>query len=160
MARILGRFTRRGARNVRGIWRVSYDYRTGGKKGETRVEKHLIELHQFGSRVWGRNITGAKHWYRIFGRLEREIHLTGFWENILADNIYHGTFQFLVDWEGNKMQGAWLGFNKRNEIQHGSWHWERISRATDSSSKKRATNSEAVETPAVPIQRSSKPKGS
>lgn len=124
---------------VRGVWKAQYTYHSEEvPKGRVEVERHLIELRQSGRRVFGRNLTDGRrrYWYRIKGDLKQEMYLTGTWEweNGQAGGVYHGAFQLYVTPDGKRMEGKWIGFDRRNRIQDGPWIWEFI---TDSLDKKK-----------------------
>jgi len=127
LGRILGAFVPRPARNVQGIWEARYTY--SGEKGRLKEELQLIELRQIGKYVRGRNLTGRMHWYKMRGKLELESYLTGVWENVREGDIHHGAFQFVVAPDGESMEGLWLGFDRKHEIQHGPWRWSLRSRS-------------------------------
>ena len=70
----------------------------------------------------GRNITGKAHWYRIKGKVEIQMYIpTGFWEHIGEGDIRHGAFQFAINSTGDRMEGKWIGFDKRSKINDGPW---------------------------------------
>jgi len=133
IARLLNVVLPKPRRNVRGLWRARYTYL--GEDGQEKHEEQVIELRQLGKHVWGRNHTARQHWYKMRGRLELEMYLTGVWENTPEGDIFHGAFQFAVCPEGNRMQGKWIGFDSHNNIQSGPWYWELLSKSTDAQSK-------------------------
>jgi hypothetical protein len=134
LARILSGVVPRSARNVKGIWEARYTYESNG---QTKEERQLVELRQLGKHVRGKNLTAHRHWYKMRGKLELEIYLTGVWETITEGDIYHGAFQFVVRPEGNAMEGKWIGFNNKQEINHGPWQWSLLSRSVDRTTKLR-----------------------
>jgi hypothetical protein len=123
---------------VQGIWRANYTYRLSN--GETKGEEQFIELRQFSRYVWGHNLTGSSHWYRIHGKLDRETYLTGEWETKLYRNIYHGAFQFILAPAGDSMKGKWIGFNSHGYINHGPWEWRLVTQKIDRKTTRAVVN--------------------
>jgi hypothetical protein len=109
------------------VWNASYTYVSSGSGAEREKTEHqVIELRQLGRYVWGRNVTGSQHWYRLRGSLDQETYFTGLWESVSRGNIYHGVFQLVLDATGTSMGGKWLGFSNRREINHGEWGWKLV----------------------------------
>lgn len=123
---LLGGITPPIPRDPRGIWRSTYRYKS---RGHAHVETQIMELRRIGNYVVGRNVAGRFYKHKLRGRV-RDSYLTGTWENILEGVRYHGAFQFFLLPDGSKMEGSWVGYNRRNEIQHGWWHWQQLSKET------------------------------
>ena len=119
-------------RGLRGVWKSTYNYKQNKKQFK---ENQIIELRQFGKYVIGRNISGKKHFYKMIGKLEKDIYYTGIWENISNNDIYHGAFQFIYILKGNKIKGKWLGFNSKNQINHGDWSMKFIAKKVTKTEK-------------------------
>ena len=129
LASILRGIPPRNPRSVQGIWHANYSYRLSNH--ETREEEQFIELRQFRHYVWGSNLTGSKHHYRIHGKLDRGIYLTGLWDASLDRNMYHGAFQLILAPTGETMKGQWVGFSSHGHVNHGPWEWRFVTRRTD-----------------------------
>lgn len=134
LARFIGGVIPKKKRGVKGLWRATYSWK--GDDGDRR-EDQIIELRQFGSYVIGRNLTGKAHWYKLRGKVELQTYFTGTWDNVSDGDIYHGAFQVVVSPHGDAMRGKWVGFNKRQEINHGPWQWSLLARDVDKNSKNR-----------------------
>ncbi|MBN1184207.1 MAG: hypothetical protein JXB49_18100 [Bacteroidales bacterium] len=111
-------------RKLKGIWKSKYKYLAGSN---SKIEQHLIKIVQFGDYIFGENLTAKKHWYKIMGKLENGIYLTGKWRNSKENDIHHGAFQFSVKPNGNEMNGMWIGFDDKSIAQSGNWKWIKVS---------------------------------
>ena len=80
LARILGIWTKKPPRGVKGIWSSEYTY---GNSRPKKTERHLVEFRQFGNYVVGRVIAGQSHTHTFKGRIQHEIFFTGMWETCL-----------------------------------------------------------------------------
>ena len=143
LVKLFGGFIPRGPRGVRGLWRSIYTYE---EDGEQKTENQLVELKQFGKNVVGRNITGKAHWYKIKGKVEMQMYFTGFWEHIGEGDIRHGAFQFAINSTGDRMEGKWIGFDKRHKINDGPWTWKLLSRKLDRETKLKFLQEESSST--------------
>jgi hypothetical protein len=134
MAKTLGLWIHRPPRGIKGIWDSSYIYRS---KGSKKTERQLIELRQFGNYVVGRVLSGQSHSHTFKGRIRHEIFFTGTWDTDVKGEIYHGAFQFVLDVQGKKMSGKWIGFDSQHRVDSGDWEWNLISDRIDSATKQR-----------------------
>lgn len=115
LVKILGGFFPRRKRDVKGLWYSTYNF----DSSKSRVQKDIIEIKRFGKHIIGNQLTNDKQVLK--GKLQYEIYFTGTWENISRGDIYHGSFQFVLDPDGKSMKGRWLGFKKNQEVQSGEW---------------------------------------
>jgi hypothetical protein len=137
LARSLSRWAPRQPRDLTGVWEAEYTYISNSRQ---LVEKQLVELRQVGGFVYGHTLRGQSHGHISRGRFQNELYFTGTWENTRPGSIYHGCFQFLLDPEGNKMEGKWLGFSDTyKEVNHGNWSWKLTSKRLEDA-KSLATN--------------------
>ncbi len=113
-------------RRITGIWYSVYWY--WGINDEINKSTHLLKFKNLGSWVSAQTISGPHNRYQMRGRLKYESHITGTWDNIVGDNVYHGAFQTIIEPEGDIMSGRWLGFNKRHVIGGGPWIMVRITK--------------------------------
>jgi hypothetical protein len=135
LARLLGGVGPHRSPSVRGLWRSAYDYQN--PNGRQHVEQ-IVQLRQFGPYVMGKALATSKgmHKHRIRGRLGDRI-LTGTWENVAQGTYHHGAMQLLVRPDGNVMTGQWIGFDRRNRIQHGEFSWVLLTRSLDKESSQK-----------------------
>jgi hypothetical protein len=115
--KLVGGMAPRRRCGVKGLWKATH---SGEQSGSTTSETNLIELRQIGKHVIGKNLTGDDR-YRLEGKLNTQIHLTGIWESVVDDNIYNGAFQLMISPKGDTMEGRWVGFSKKGYINHGTW---------------------------------------
>jgi hypothetical protein len=86
--------------------------------------------------------------------MKGDFYVTGTWENIVEGMQYHGAFQLFLHPDGQKMEGVWVGFDSRNHIQHGWWHWEVLSRQIGKKARARVqelSTQEEVESNSLPL---------
>lgn len=124
LVRVLGHRVPRRQRSLAGLWRSRYCY--PNRDGELVYQQHLIELRQVGRYITGRTIVGDKHRYLVKGRFSQEKYFTGTWDNILDNDIYHGAFQCVLEPEGKRMVGRWVGFNGDDDVMGGPWEWKLV----------------------------------
>ncbi|HEX2092804.1 MAG TPA: toll/interleukin-1 receptor domain-containing protein [Longimicrobiaceae bacterium] len=107
--------------NVAGEW-----YGVWGKHDEplSRREEFSIRLV-----CESETITGSFSWgdaeYRLSCRLVSGIFLTGTYEDRRGGRSFVGAFQLALHPAQTTMAGKWIGFDMRNRVQSGSWHWRR-----------------------------------
>jgi len=127
LSRIIPPFVLPKERTITGIWKCCYRY---PDKTQLKFENQIMRLRQFGPFVVGENLKAGslkyRHNHRLFGKFKDERYFTGTWENIGGSHIWHGGFQFILDNEGNRMRGKWIGFNSDQKIQSGCWSWIKI----------------------------------
>jgi hypothetical protein len=113
----------RGA-SVRGIWRSQYQYESDGAKEAVQI----MQLSQLGPFVTGRCLAASgSHRHFIRGRLVDSV-FSGEWRNVAEGARHRGFFQVVLTPDGMLMEGKWIGFDRRHQVQHGYWRWERVSR--------------------------------
>lgn len=122
LARLLGGIGPRRSPGVRGTWKSVYAFQS--PQGRKQVEQ-VMQLRQFGPYVTGKAIASSfdAHRQRIRVNLHGRV-LTGTWENVVEGADHYGALQLLVRTDGNVMNGQWIGFDRRNRVQHGDWSWE------------------------------------
>jgi hypothetical protein len=126
IARALGGVGPARSLSITGVWRNAYDYRhPTGRRHVVQV----VQLRQFQSYVVGRALysssTEQKH--RIRGRVQGSV-FTGTWQNITDKATQHGSMQLVIRTDGRFMSGKWIGFDRKNSVQHGEWTWELLER--------------------------------
>ncbi len=125
LAEIYVRVLRPAARPISGDWNTKYWYDT---PTGARVERSdRIRLRQLGRRAWGRNEGTSDHRYRMKGQIRNDSFLTGTWDSVKNGVTFHGTFQLWITHDGREMNGKWLGLDDPNIVNHGEWHWTKVS---------------------------------
>ena len=84
-----------------------------------------VTLYQIGKNVHGK-VENGKSAYTIIGTIDKEIYLTGIWEDAQEGNIYKGAFQLYIHKYASHMTGKWVGYSEKNIINTGDWYWRRI----------------------------------
>lgn len=84
-----------------------------------------VTLSQFGKKVHGK-VDNGKNAYTIIGTIDKEMYLTGIWEDAQEGNIYKGAFQLYIHKYASHMTGKWVGYSEKNIINTGDWYWRRI----------------------------------
>lgn len=84
-----------------------------------------VLLTQIGKQVYGR-VTHGNTSYTIKGTIEKDMYLTGIWDDIHDGNNYKGAFQLYIHKYASHMTGKWLGYSEKNVIKTGDWHWKRV----------------------------------
>ncbi len=135
LGKILGGVGPRPKRHIRGIWECCYRYES---KGVVHFEQQLMLLRHFGPFVSGTNLAEQQHAHRVQGRIRNGSAFTGQWENVGEGEVWHGGFQFLISTKGEEMWGKWIGFDSRQQVQSGPWHWKLVSRDVSRRSRERA----------------------
>ena len=134
LARILGGILPARPRNVTGLWQVPYRFEDAGNR---ETEAQIIELRQLGTHVFGKTIASTHHKDVIRGSFRHEIYFSGTWRSIKRGQIYHGTFQLILHPLGQKLEGRWLGFSKKNVVKHGRWTWTLLSAGLNKTEKQK-----------------------
>jgi ketosteroid isomerase-like protein len=121
-------------RKLGGIWECCYRYPTGQ---ESKYEHQLMRVVQVGPFLVAHSLNAQAHRQRLSGRIKNQSHVSGYWDNTSAGQIWHGTFQFVLHTTGTRMLGSWLGFDAEGAVQHGPWAWELVSRETSAAEQAR-----------------------
>lgn len=122
LARLLGGIGPLRGSSLKGNWASRYSYFSQGRQEIIQV----MQLRQFGPFVVGRSLqSSGPHKHFLHGRLRNGI-FTGQWHNVADKAHHHGAFQFLLTPDGQGMEGKWVGFDKRHQIQHGNWTWKAL----------------------------------
>jgi hypothetical protein len=115
--------------NLNGLWLSRYGYFSTGRDANLQGE-HTIRLHHIGSRLHGTTDPAAGE-----SRLSLDLSVngaiaTGTWNERTAPTgyyrgaVYHGTIQLVVSPHARAMNGRWLGFGKKFNVNSGDWHLE------------------------------------
>jgi hypothetical protein len=84
-----------------------------------------VAIYQLGKKVFGR-INSDDRSYIIKGSIDKDMFLTGTWEDYVDGNNYNGAFQLYIHKYGTHMTGKWVGFSEHNKIKTGDWFWRRL----------------------------------
>ncbi len=110
-------------RNITGLWITHYKYPSSTNKGKINIEKQLVKLEQHGSVVVGETIWAQKQPETFEGTIKGR-YFTGIYINSKDEHNYHGAFQYIISNSENKMEGLWIGFNRKGDkIISGEWRW-------------------------------------
>ena len=126
LTRMLGGAVPKPRRKVAGVWYSVFWFR--GVSGEVGPRQNLVRIRAFAGRFSADSVAGDDHVIRFSGELRQGIYATGRWEHRSYDNLYHGSFHFILDPEGDRLHGRWLGFNKKQVVAVGPWILVRVSR--------------------------------
>jgi len=83
-----------------------------------------VKLYQFGKKIYGAVESGIST-YKIFGKIDKGMYVTGTWEDYIDGNNYKGAFQLYIHKYASHMTGKWVGYSETNEIKTGEWLWRR-----------------------------------
>ena len=116
-----------------GEWLSKYSY-TSGTKGEAVTSEHTIIFKAENPYLVGRSLPqadGSSVVLQLLHDPENRV-LTGTWRETtsLAGKYkgvtFHGALQFLLDEDGHKAAGAWVGYNSTHtHINSGEWSLEK-----------------------------------
>lgn len=112
--------TNRSVRRIEGHWESVYWYLDD--QGQKREHHDAIHLIQRGVYVVGKNEGPTDHRYQMEGIFRDQAVLSGTWKSQRPDSTYHGTFQVVVNADGRKMKGKWLGLANNGSIRDGEWY--------------------------------------
>ncbi len=128
-ARLFGGFVSRPHRKIGGVWYSVFWFRS--VQGDLEAKQNLVHIRVLGDRFFGDTVAGDDHRIRFYGSTAADMFATGKWEHKAAVNIYHGSFQFILDPEGEALHGRWIGFNKKQTVATGPWILIKVSTQTD-----------------------------
>jgi hypothetical protein len=139
-----------GARNddgITGLWRTTFSY-VHGRETTNYIE--CIEIRTLFGMVIGRivpdpsnhprlNDIAPSRPIRVRGQLKDNHYFTGIWLHPLQRHHYHGAFQLLLEPNGHRMKGRWIGFsNSKKSLEEGDWEWELITNRQSNESDRNA----------------------
>lgn len=131
---LLARFTPYG---LTGIWLSTYWY-TSSESEDIRASKHLIVLSQVGRRVVGTSLPqpDGSH-IRLSLRKGDVDYLSGTWKERTSKDVdYEGALQLAIGTTQDKLEGKWIGFDRRRTIRNERWELTRLDRKIDRKTKK------------------------
>ena len=124
-----------GEGSVGGVWHSKYIYYSDGR-GQQFAGEHYVVLRQRGDRVSGQSLPNSLESVLTVDLVVDGSVLTGTWMERTSPTgyykgaVYHGAIQLLVDPTGRSMNGQWLGFDKRANINSGAWELSRVAAST------------------------------
>ena len=129
---------------VTGIWRSHYVY-TSDDAPEELESEHNVVLRQSRSHVVGKSLPKPE---RSVITLDLEIHglqLTGRWREFTSqERLYRGGIQLELDETRTSMSGVWVGFSRTRGHMTGRWTFERLTRDTSRSARRRYSDDRSL----------------
>lgn len=131
---VLARFKPYG---LTGIWLSTYWY-SSGESDDLRQSKHLIVLSQVGRRIVGTSLRQADgSQIRLSLRRGDVDYLSGTWKERTSKGLdYEGAIQLAISTPQDKLEGKWIGFDRRRAIKNERWELTRLERKIDRKTKK------------------------
>lgn len=112
-----------------GIWHSRYRY-----PSSTRLKvfegEHFVRLQRAGKQWVLESLPNVSKSYLILRLTVTDGIATGTWQEQTDPDgyykgvIYHGAIQLVVDDDGRRMQGKWLGYSNDLTINVGSWEFD------------------------------------
>jgi hypothetical protein len=125
-ARVFGGLGANRKAGIKGTWSAAYEYQDPANK-KHKVEQ-ILHVRQYRSYVSAKAISSTgPHLHQIRAKLDGRI-LTGTWRNVKEGAHHHGAFQLVLRTDGKVLSGHWVGFDRKNRIQHGDYTWHVLSR--------------------------------
>jgi hypothetical protein len=119
----------RESQRIGGYWRIKW--RIDGDDTWRGIDRAPAVIRQLGDRVSGRFQWGDRK-FQIDGKIDRDMYLTGTWQDKIEGVSHHGVFQLVIHLHALKMKGRWLGFSiQNNAINSGDWEWLRVGSEAD-----------------------------
>lgn len=119
--------TQQTADTYSGIWNSRYEYTSSSREG-TFEGKHKVRIVQKDPyHLVVESLPEGNESYVIIRLTVDDNIATGSWQEHTSEHgyykgaIYYGTIQLVIDPDGRKMRGKWLGFDKENNINVGPW---------------------------------------
>ncbi|WP_326760982.1 hypothetical protein OHB35_36450 [Streptomyces phaeochromogenes] len=108
--------------SVAGQWHSAFEW-ISDDDGRARVDRQTLRASQRGRRVIMKDPGGPdRSRLRLQGTVTAGGVFSGEWEEwTLSGRHYRGVFQFLLARTGSEMRGQWVGFNRYDTVQNGSW---------------------------------------
>jgi hypothetical protein len=119
LVNIIGSLVPERRRIISGLWFSIFWFK--GVNGKINRRINVIRIGALWGRVSAKTVIGNDHQISFTGKINRHMYITGKWQHIQSDNIYHGGLQFVLEPEGDCLTGRWLGFNKKQVIAAGPW---------------------------------------
>ncbi|MED4046166.1 hypothetical protein ABEY65_03090 [Priestia aryabhattai] len=123
--------------SVRGTWIITYNYYS---KGVEKRDILLLEVKQIGKKVVGHTINNDFGHYYIEGVIQDNKYLTGIWHSRIERDTHSGALQVVIEVYGKEMNGKWIGFDYKNNIQDGSMKWIYCSKFLNKEEKQNLIN--------------------
>jgi hypothetical protein len=111
--------------DLEGIWLSEYEYPSQDPQPATYPARHYVAFNQVGGDVTG---TSIPHSEGSELKLNLQIHedniIIGTWmEKTSKGLLYHGSINLIIEPSGTRLQGKWLGFDRRRNINAGPWEF-------------------------------------
>lgn len=111
-----------------GIWHSLYRYPSSSRHGLFEGE-HFVHLQRDGDRWTFESLPNANKSHLLVQLTVNGRVATGTWQERTAKAgyykgaVYHGVIQLLVDEDGRRLHGKWLGHGKDAEVNIGAWEF-------------------------------------
>ncbi|MGH3929303.1 MAG: helix-turn-helix domain-containing protein [Pseudonocardiaceae bacterium] len=118
-----------------GVWYSKYVYYSSGREAQFEGE-HYVVLRQRGDHVSAQSLPNSLESVLTLDLDVDGSVLTGKWMERTSPTgyykgaVYHGAIQLLLDPTGQSMNGQWLGFGKKSNINNGVWELSRVAAST------------------------------
>lgn len=115
-----------------GVWHSTYWYPSSSRKGIFKSE-HSVQLHKVNHYLIAESLPGSHSYLLIRLTLEDSI-ATGSWHEQTGEKsyykgvTYHGAIQLVMDKDGTRLKGKWVGFGKDMAVNAGDWELEYVSK--------------------------------
>lgn len=119
LTNLFGSSVSKPRRKIAGIWYSIFWFT--GKTGTIIHKQNIVKISAIGGRFSAKTIVGEDHHIIFWGSTKQDIYASGIWEHTEPENFYHGSFHFVIDPEGDRLHGKWLGFNKKQIVAMGPW---------------------------------------
>lgn len=111
------------SRDLGGIWLSEYKYPSQDPQPGIYPGKHYVVFTQVGSVIMGSSVP---HSEGSELKLDLQIHdddlIIGTWAEKTSKGLhYHGSINLIIEPSGTRLQGKWLGFDRRRTINTGPW---------------------------------------
>ncbi|HEX8182493.1 MAG TPA: hypothetical protein VF575_02720 [Candidatus Saccharimonadales bacterium] len=123
--------------DVSGIWNCRYWYPSNAHPGEEEVSEYEVHAEQTGNQLILQSIPNATDSYILIRLIIDGVYASGSWtENTspsgeFAGMIYSGVVQLLIDNDGQRMRGKWVGVGRdlvrqQPDVYEGRWELTRV----------------------------------
>lgn len=113
----------RKAESLSGTW--DQDWQVDNSADAVKHDDTTLLLKHLGKSIVG-TFKFQDRTYKIRGRIENNIYISGIWFDERAGQVYHGALQARIEVNQKEVNGKWVGFSRtHNRINTGTWRWRR-----------------------------------
>jgi hypothetical protein len=88
-----------------------------------------VEIKQFRNWIYAqyhvRDNQQKLYTYKVKGRIQNDMIITGTWKDVEPGHRYNGCFQLYIDLNENHLIGYWTGVSSDAKIKSDKWEWVR-----------------------------------